>query len=88
MTPRRTTAEALALRRELHERLDHARAAGLPAQDVENAALLVDVGEYGVALENLATQVTELDVVLPPEEREALRELGSRLGVDVAGRLG
>ena len=81
-------AEALALRRELHEVLDRARAAGLPTQDVENTALLVDVGEHGVALENLATQVAELDVPLPPEERKALLELGSRLGVDVAGRLG
>lgn len=84
----RTMAEALALRHDLHALLAGARAAGLPDQDVDNAAILVDVGEHGVALENLATQLAELDVVLPPAEHQALLELGSRLHVHVAGRLG
>lgn len=83
----RTMAEALALRHDLHALLAGARAAGLPDRDADNTAILVDVGEHGVALENLATQLAGLDVVLPPAGLRALLELASRLHVDVAGRL-
>lgn len=86
--PVRTLEESLKFKRYMFDRLSAAKAAGLPAQDVDNVTLLIDAGEYVVALETLATQIFELDVALPKDERLELEELGRRLAVPVPYLLG
>lgn len=86
--PVRTLEESLQFKRYMFDRLSAAKAAGLPAQDVDNVTLLIDAGEYVVALETLATQIFELDVALPKDERLELEELGQRLAVPVPYLLG
>lgn len=80
--------EALKLKADLYEKLSQAEAAGLPDADCRNVALLIDAGEYVVALENLATQIYELDVEITSAERAGLESLGERLGVPVPFLLG
>jgi hypothetical protein len=86
--PVRTLEEALQFKAYMLDRLSAAEAAGLPARDVHNVTLLIDAGEYVVALETLATQIFELDVDLPKVERSQLEELGRRLAVPVPYLLG
>jgi hypothetical protein len=86
--PVKTLEEALQFKKYMFDRLLAAEAAGLPTQDAANVSILIDAGEYVVALETLATQIFELDVALPQAERSELEELGQRLAVPVAYLLG
>jgi hypothetical protein len=54
----------------------------LPTVEVTNFIDLVQVGEYGVALENLCTQLDEYDVVLPQSVYEEIAVIGSIMGID------
>lgn len=86
--PVRTLEEALEFKKYMFDRLSAAEIAGLPARDVDNVKLLIDAGEYVVALETLTTQIFELDVALPEGERSELEDLGQRLAVPVPYLLG
>ena len=57
--PVKSLDESLQFKRYMFDRLS---AAELPKQDVDNVTLLIEAGEYVVALETLATQIFELDV--------------------------
>ena len=82
-----TSAErAIALAEELRARLDDAR--GLPDHDVESIRVLIDAGEWAIALETLCTQIYEYDLEPSAVERDRLRVLGERLGVAVPHLLG
>jgi hypothetical protein len=60
----------------------------LPPADVASIRVLVEVGEWVVALEALCTQLYEYDVPLASAQRASLIDLGSDLGVPVAYLLG
>lgn len=62
-----------------------AAARALALRDAGFALDLIAYGEYGIALELVCTQIDEHDSLPSPEELEALRDLGLRLGVDVDG---
>lgn len=63
-------------------------ASGLPPTDVDAIEVLIDAGEWEVALETLCTQAYEYDVELGVSERERLEELGRELRVPVPYLLG
>lgn len=52
-----------------------------PLRDVEHIEGLIQVGERGVAFENLCTQIYEYEIRLPSDLRETLVSIGERLGV-------
>ncbi|HEX2923498.1 MAG TPA: MafI family immunity protein [Chloroflexota bacterium] len=54
----------------------------LPKQDIDGVESLARAGEYGVALENLATQLYEYDIAVPGTVLQEIIELGTRLTVD------
>jgi hypothetical protein len=54
----------------------------LPAEDIGNAEDLVAVGEFGVALEILCTQLDEYEVLLPRDALAALEAMGHSMGID------
>jgi hypothetical protein len=56
-------------------------APGLTAADLEGINTLLEAGEYGVAVENLCTQLYEYDIQLSTENRRLLAQVGTRLGV-------
>jgi len=59
-------------------------AVGLPEVDVD----FIAVGEWGVALETLCTQIFKYDVELAPGERSRLEALRRERGVPVPRLLG
>ncbi|HSP03718.1 MAG TPA: MafI family immunity protein [Acidimicrobiales bacterium] len=61
---------------------------GLPEGDVESIGVLIDAGEWTVALENLCTQAYEYDVEPAEPIRREIHELGERLDVHTAYLLG
>jgi hypothetical protein len=60
----------------------------LPPDDLASIRVLVDAGEWVVALETLCTQIYEYDVTLRSAQRSSLTELGRALGVPVPYLLG
>ena len=88
MTLPTTEEEAQALKDTMHEHVRSASGAGLPARDVENISILIDAGEYEVALETLCTQIYEFDVEIDKAERAALEKLGVLLKVPAPYLLG
>jgi hypothetical protein len=70
--------------REIEDRLKQVvtRSAGwLPKDDVEYMLKLLRVGEPGVALEHLWTQLEEYEVAVPNEVASELRALASAMGL-------
>ena len=65
----------------LNERLRHA--VGLPEADIDSIGVLIDAGEWKVALELLCTQLYEYDVKVSGGERRQLEALGAELNVAV-----
>lgn len=63
-------------------------AAGLPASDVNSIAVLINAGEWRLALETLCTQTYEYDVEVSEEQRSLLGHLGQVLDVPVGYLLG
>ena len=70
----------------LHERLQ--RAVGLPESDMESIGVVIDAGEWRVALEVLCAQLYEYDLEIPGDERRQLEALGAELDVAVGYLLG
>jgi hypothetical protein len=54
----------------------------LPSSDVENIRGLAKAGEWGVALENLATQLFEYDVGVPAEFAKRYVTIATSIGLD------
>lgn len=77
---------AVALAEELRTRLHNAD--GLPDRDVESIRVLIDAGEWAIALETLCTQIFEYDLEPSAVEGDRLRALGEELGVAVPHLLG
>jgi len=50
--------------------------------------VLIEVGDWEVALETICTQLFEYDIELTPGERSRLEALGRDLGVSVSRLLG
>ncbi len=65
--------------RRLHLVMDAAN--DLPLRDVEQVEGLIQVGERGVAFENLCTQIYEYDIRLPSDLRDTFASIGEQLGV-------
>ncbi|NTW42029.1 MAG: MafI family immunity protein [Cellulomonadaceae bacterium] len=63
-------------------------AAGLPVGDSASIGVLIDVGEWQVALETLCIQMYEHDVEVGEDQRSLLGRLGRVLGVPVGYLLG
>jgi hypothetical protein len=63
-------------------------AAGLPPRDVDSIAVLINAGEWRLALETLCTQTYEYDVEVSEEQRSLLGRLGRVLDVPVGYLLG
>lgn len=61
---------------------------GLPEGDVESIGVLIDAGEWEVALETLCTQVHEYDLDPAEPIRAELHRLGEHLDVRTAYLLG
>lgn len=77
---------AMALAEDLRARLHNAD--GLPDRDIESIRVLIDAGEWAIALETLCTQIYEYDLEPSAVERDRLRALGEELGVAVPHLLG
>jgi hypothetical protein len=60
----------------------------LPPDDLASILVLVEAGEWVVALEALCTQIYEYDVTLGNAQRSSLTDLGRALGVPVPYLLG
>lgn len=60
----------------------------LPEQDVESISVLIEAGEWEVALETLCTQIHEYDCDPPRAVHDELRRLGRQLGVAAGFLLG
>ena len=56
-------------------------ASGLTEADLDGISSLLEAGEYGIALENLCTQLYEYEIGVSPENRRLLAQVGMRLGV-------
>jgi hypothetical protein len=54
----------------------------LPSGDVERVWELIDVGELGVAFENLCAQLYEYEVMVDAETKSSLAAIGGYLGLD------
>ncbi|WP_156186625.1 MafI family immunity protein [Cellulomonas sp. A375-1] len=63
-------------------------AGGLPASDVDSIAVLINAGEWRLALETLCTQTYEYDVEVSEEQRALLGRLGRVLDVPAGYLLG
>ena len=61
---------------------------GLPVHDVESISVLIDAGEWAVALDTLCTQVYEYDCELTSALRDEMLRLGRELGVAAGYLLG
>lgn len=61
---------------------------GLPVPDVERISVLIDAGEWAIALETLCTQVYEYDCELTSALRDEMLRLGCELGVAAGYLLG
>ena len=61
---------------------------GLPDHDVESISVLINAGEWKVALETLCTQIYEYDCDLTREVRDELLRLGRQLEVAAGYLLG
>lgn len=53
---------------------------GMPF-DMQECRTLVHAGEYGVAIENLCTQLFEYDVVLSTVQKECIAAIAKRLTI-------
>ena len=60
----------------------------LPPDDLASIRVLVEAGEWVVALETMCTQIYEYDVTLRNAQRSSLTDLGRALGVPVPYLLG
>lgn len=78
--------DPMLLASELRRAPDGAR--GLPARDLESIGVLINVGEWKVALETLCTQTYEYDLEVDAEQRALLSRLGGLLEVPVGYLLG
>ncbi len=58
--------------------------AALPRDDIENVWEFIDVGEPGLALETLCTQLDEYDIAVPPEVLDQMRTIGHGMGLDAS----
>lgn len=63
-------------------------AVGLPTADVESISVLIQAGEWRVALEALCTQTYEHDLDVSDAQRSLLSRLGAELDVPVEYLLG
>lgn len=61
-----------------------AKAVGLPEGDVSSIGVLIDAGEWQLALEILCTQMFEYGVVPQGDSLRSLLGLGDEIGVNVA----
>ena len=61
---------------------------GLPESDVESISVLIDAGEWKIALETLCTQIYEYDCDLRSGVRDELLRLGRQLEVAAGYLLG
>lgn len=61
---------------------------GLPEADVASIGVLIDAGEWALALDVLCTQVYEYDLPVSPDQRGELVALGTDLDVDAVRLLG
>ena len=61
---------------------------GLPDRDRDSIRVLVEAGEWTVALENLCTQIFELDIETDEATDDELHGLGELLDVHTAYLLG
>jgi hypothetical protein len=80
--PGETAAAVMRLR----ETVEHA--VGLPKSDVESITVLIDAGEWRVALEALCTQIYEYDLEVNDAQRSVLNALGKFFAVPVGHLLG
>jgi hypothetical protein len=60
----------------------------LPDHDVESISVLINAGEWKVALETLCTQIHEYDCELNRETRGRLLRVGRHVGVPAGHLLG
>jgi hypothetical protein len=72
--------------RSLATRLEHATA--LPASDISSLEVLIDEGDWELALETLCTRLRAYGVVPTSDERGHLDALGQELSVPVGALLG
>jgi hypothetical protein len=56
--------------------------------DAEAVEVLIAAGEWAIALETLCTQAYEFDITISGLDRERIRLLGERTGVDTERLLG
>lgn len=72
--------------REIAERLRvcviEAEALQLPRCDLESVSELISVGEYGIALEDLCTQLYEHEIPVTGHLRHLLAEVGAAMQMD------
>jgi hypothetical protein len=66
----------------LLEVIELCRDLGVPGNELDDMAALAKAGEYGVALENLCTQLLEYDAAVPPVVFNTLETLGRGMGID------
>ena len=59
-----------------------ALSAPLPEGDTESIRSLIAAGEYGIAFENLCTQLYEYEAVIPIDSLVRLKELGQVMALD------
>lgn len=54
----------------------------LPEDDVDSILSLIEAGEWGIALENLCTQLYEYDVAIPKHLLDEIALLGHKMKLD------
>ena len=59
-----------------------AEATRLPGRDIDHITELITVGEQGMALEDLCTQLYEYDIAVRPATVRNLAEAGEATGLD------
>lgn len=69
------------LETEMLDVLSKCRGIGIPNVELDDMVDLVRAGEYGVALENLSTQLFEYDVLLTPGILGAIKTLVEAMGM-------
>lgn len=57
-------------------------AGSLPEDDVDSILGLLEAGEWGIALENLCTQLDEYHVAVPLPLLDEIAQLGDKMGLD------
>jgi hypothetical protein len=60
----------------------HTLSGRLSPTDSENIISLVRAGEWGVALENLCTQLYEYDIDVPVETYQDIASVGEAMGIE------